>query len=221
MALPSESWQGYFLPVFQEARARGSDPLTYLDQSWSNGKLAGDLLGPFLRPDMQVLEIGSGLGRVSRHVVPQVAHLTCADILPEALDFLAQVLPSEGVTRHLLSGLDLQGLEDESFDLVYSFATFFHLDWELVVQYFREIGRVLRPGGRAVLEFMPWRGMDDVKKLAAKIEHHGGLGSYRRLLDTWRYVSPDMLSVLSQYLGFIVESEDVTAYRIRKPQNRK
>lgn len=166
---------------------------------------------------MQVLEIGSGLGRVARHVVSQVGHLTCADILPEALNFLAEVLPTEKVTLHPLSGLDLGGLRDQSFDLVYSFATFFHLDWELVVQYFHEIRRVLRPGGRAVLEFMPWRGPEDVEKLATKIERHGGLESYRQILGKWHYVSPDMLGVLSHYLGLVVESDDVTAYRFQKP----
>jgi SAM-dependent methyltransferase len=50
------------------------------------------------------------------------------------------------------NGLDLQPLEDASVDLVVSLVVFQHIpDPNITLGYIRDIGRVLRPGGRAAI----------------------------------------------------------------------
>jgi len=44
--------------------------------------------------------------------------------------------------------------DDDSFDMACSFAVFMHMQQAEIANYLREIGRVLRPGGRAVLTLM-------------------------------------------------------------------
>jgi ubiquinone/menaquinone biosynthesis C-methylase UbiE len=58
------------------------------------------------------------------------------------------------VRFHVVSGADLSPFADASFDLVVSCLVFQHIPGiEAVRSYLREIGRVLSPEGRAVLQF--------------------------------------------------------------------
>jgi SAM-dependent methyltransferase len=56
------------------------------------------------------------------------------------------------VSFRQLSGLDLEGIPDESVDVAYCTAVFMHLEeWERF-RYVTEMHRVLRPGGRAYFD---------------------------------------------------------------------
>jgi len=104
----------------------------------------------------------------------------------------------------------------EIFDCVYSFTAFFHFDFELVVSYFADIKRVLRPHGIAVIEFKQWKDKRDVQQLLDKIEHQGGLKIYHAELDKWRYVSKEMLAILCDFYDLEVVNHDVTKFTFRK-----
>ncbi|HEY4000378.1 MAG TPA: class I SAM-dependent methyltransferase, partial [Candidatus Xenobia bacterium] len=163
--------------------------------------------------------IGCGVGRVSRFVAGHCQHLTCSDILEQALDGCRQALAAHSNVDYVrTSGRDLQGFADASVDVVYSFTTFFHFDFELVVQYFAEIRRVLRSGGRSILEFKRWNGSDDVVQLLQKIQHCGGLSQYAAAVDKWRYVSRDTLALLCRYYGFVVLNDDTTRFTMAIPE---
>src|SRR5205823_11889407 len=87
----------------------------------------------------------------------------------------------------------------------------------LVVNYFCEIKRVLKPGGIGIIEFKRWVDKQDVTQLLEKIENQGGIKKYEAKIDKWRYVSKEMLDVLCDFYDLTVIDDDVTKYTFRKP----
>jgi SAM-dependent methyltransferase len=107
------------------------------------------LLGTFVEPGMRCLEVGAGLGSMSRWLVQQVGasgHVVASDKEPSALD-----APGCEVRRHdiVTDAPDALGLA--SFDLVYCRHVLEHLFAHSVLI----VGRLLelaRPGGTVVIE---------------------------------------------------------------------
>jgi SAM-dependent methyltransferase len=105
------------------------------------------------RPDDRVLEIGCSRGFLLQRVRRELAPLTIGiDLNPEA------------IANSVIDGsfvMDAQSLafEDESFDKLYSFHCIEHIPD--LPQALREMDRVLKPGGRALLVYPaePIRGL--------------------------------------------------------------
>jgi len=96
-----------------------------------------------------VLEIGVGMGCDHRRwALSEPRSLCGVDLTPRAVDFPRRQLTLEGLRSDMRVG-DAESLpfKDESFDLVYSWGVLHHSpDTQ---QAFREVWRVLRPGGVA------------------------------------------------------------------------
>jgi len=212
-------WRGYYDGYFELAESEGLQPVELLDRDWADGRdTAERCVLPYVDPNSSVLEIACGIGRVGRFVAPHCAAICCTDILDQALDECRANLSAFPHAKFVkTNGYDLDGFGDDSFDCVYSFTAFFHFDWELVVAYFVNIKRVLRPGGVAVIEFKRWEREFDVEQLLAKCVAVGGVQNYERQLDKWRYVSSQMLEVTCDHFGLEPVDRDVTHYTFRKP----
>ncbi len=109
---------------------------------------------PFVHPGAHVLEIGSGVGRVLAHLAPYVGRAIGIDISQVVVEESERVLAEfpNAEVRHG-DGASLAGVEADSIDLVYSVLCLIHVDKRSAFRYLREIRRVLKPGGRAVLQF--------------------------------------------------------------------
>ncbi len=101
----------------------------------------------------EVLEIGCGVGRVGAILAGRCRRWVGADVSENMLGHARRRLrdlPNIELVR--ISGWDLGGLPDASFDVVYSTIVFMHLDeWERY-GYVCEARRVLRPGGRLYID---------------------------------------------------------------------
>lgn len=214
----SAVWGAYFENYLRRADALDIHPLELLDQEWADGATTfNTCLLPHLTSDSIVLEIGCGIGRVSRFAAACCKKLVCTDIIDEALvEAKRNLREFQNVEFEKINGYDLAGFPDNSFDCAYSFTTFFHFDFELVINYFAEVHRVLKSAGLAVLEFKQWKGEADLVMLLDKIESQGGIRKYETDLDKWRYVSLDLLSTLCAYFGFRIEDDDLTRFTVRK-----
>ena len=212
-----EQWRGYYQSYFSKARQRRVQPVQILDEEWFDGCTTAMCVTPYLAESAQVLEIACGIGRVSRFVAPRCGYLHCTDILDEALAEARNNLADyPNVGFHKTNGYDLSIFDADRFDCVYSFTAFFHFDFELVVNYFAEIKRVLKPGGVGIIEFKRWTKEEDVQQLLDKIEEQGGIQKYERELDKWRYVSRETLNLLCGFYRLKVLDDDVTKYTFRK-----
>jgi ubiquinone/menaquinone biosynthesis C-methylase UbiE len=104
-------------------------------------------------PGDDVIEIGCGAGRVGRHLAPHCRTWTGADVSANMLGFARESLADlPNVHFQKLTGYDLSGVADASYDVVYCTGVFMHLDeWERY-RYVRDARRVLRAGGRLYVD---------------------------------------------------------------------
>ncbi len=194
-------WQGYFDGFWHWPERQGVDSRELLHKGGVEGKQEADgCVLPFISKNSQVLEIAAGLGRISRFVAPACRQLTCTDIHEQSIQGLRQNLAiCENVRVEMTNGYDLGTFASESFDCVYSFSAFFHMDLELVVNYFTEIARVLNPGGVGILQFKDMKAPKDLQELLEKITSSHGLARYEHKLDKWRYIALENLELLCRH----------------------
>ena len=122
---------------------------------WRGGEEALDFIldtvGVTIRPDETVVDIGCGVGRMTRALASRAAHIVGVDVSAEMLD------QAREANSHLVNvrwvhgdGRTLAGLADGSVDGCFSHVVFQHIpDREVTLGYVAEMGRVLRPGGWA------------------------------------------------------------------------
>jgi SAM-dependent methyltransferase len=111
-------------------------------------------LGVMVRPGDTVLEIGCGIGRMTRVLAGRAAAVLALDVSDEMLkrarDLNAHL---SNVSWLLGDGVSLAEVDDASVDACVSLVVFQHLpDAAIGLGYVREVGRVLRPGGWAALQ---------------------------------------------------------------------
>jgi SAM-dependent methyltransferase len=153
---------------FWDARAR-EDPYYYVDNRlaygepdleafWRGGEEVLDgvhaRLGVGVTPEHDVVEIGCGVGRLTRALAGRVASVRALDLSERMLaEARAQNPGLANVEWILGDGVSLTPIADASADVVHSYVVFQHIpDPEITLGYVREIGRVLRPGGWAAVQ---------------------------------------------------------------------
>jgi SAM-dependent methyltransferase len=114
-----------------------------------------------LIPDRSVLlEIGPGAGRWSRALLPRATRLILVDVSSRALELCrAEFAGATNVEYVLSAGSDLPGVASNSVDAVWSFDVFVHIAPADQAGYLREISRVLRSGGVAVIHHADGRNL--------------------------------------------------------------
>jgi len=149
---------------------------TDLEQFWATGPGVVDgvleLLGHELRADDDVVELGCGLGRLTRVLASRTSSVRALDVSGEMVRRAGELNEGlEDVEWLVCDGRSLTGVADASVDVFFSHVVFQHLpDPAITYDYIRDVGRVLRPGG--------WAGFQ-VSNDPSIHRRRGGLGSLR------------------------------------------
>jgi SAM-dependent methyltransferase len=145
------------------------DPFHYVDNReqlgspnqeafWAGGEQVVEQLfedlGVSLNGDEDVVEIGCGIGRLTRALAHRARSVQALDVSQVMLEHARSYNPALGNVHWIhCDGTTLAPLPDGSFDACVSFVVFQHLpDPNLTYGYVREMGRVLRPGGWAAFQ---------------------------------------------------------------------
>lgn len=101
-----------------------------------------------------VVEIGCGLGRVTRALAAHAGRVVAVDISPQMIERARELNRDlDNVAWLTGDGVSLAGVADSSADACFSHVVFQHLpDPAVTLGYVREMGRVLVPGGWAAFQ---------------------------------------------------------------------
>jgi SAM-dependent methyltransferase len=155
--MPSLDWNRKWGAMIAGFSPGGEEP--HFGDRWGDPHEFGPLLevrerfiDPWFRGGMRVVEIGSGGGRWTQFLQSAGA-LVVVEYNAESFDYLRARFPRLAFTPYRTSGYEIGGVADGWADFVFTFDVFVHLDPEGIEAYLREIERVLRPGGVAVVHY--------------------------------------------------------------------
>jgi ubiquinone/menaquinone biosynthesis C-methylase UbiE len=98
---------------------------------------------------MVMLEVGCGVGRMTRHLADIFGRVEAVDVSGEMIARARENLSQcPNVGLHETNGADLASFEDQVFDFCFSFIVFQHIpSRDVIVSYLGEVHRTLKPGG--------------------------------------------------------------------------
>ncbi|MBV9505733.1 MAG: class I SAM-dependent methyltransferase [Acidobacteriia bacterium] len=144
--------------------------------------------------DLRMLEIGCGVGRMTRMLSTIFGKVTGVDISDEMIrQARANTSDLSNVDLVVGDGCTLTALPDAAYDFAFSFIVFQHIPaYPVIASYCREVFRVLQPGG------------------LFKFQVQGHTGLRRSEMDTWLGypVSPTEAERLAAESGFAIERQD-------------
>ena len=108
----------------------------------------------------KVLELGCGIGRMTAALTRNFDRVVACDIDQAFLERCRQTVAQKGDVQKLRTSQVRDGHviqePDESVDLVFSYITLQHCSPDDATDLVRECWRVLKPGGRMILNFRTW-----------------------------------------------------------------
>jgi ubiquinone/menaquinone biosynthesis C-methylase UbiE len=128
------------------------------DAFWASGARDVDLVlgsvGVEIGSDDEIVEIGCGIGRLTRQLAERGRSVRAIDVSAEMLRQARTANPGLGNVEWIQGdGTGLTGIADASADACFSHVVLQHIpDPEVTLGYIREMGRVLRPGGWAAFQ---------------------------------------------------------------------
>jgi SAM-dependent methyltransferase len=120
------------------------DVVPYLDRT---------VFAPFFEQCDVMLEIGAGGGRFTEVLLPRCRKLIAVDTSPTMLEILRERFAGDiRLECQLVDGQGLGQIGDDSVDAAFSYGVFVHLQHWDIYNYLEELLRVLRPGGKALIQ---------------------------------------------------------------------
>lgn len=186
----------YFLPGEYEER------LSQL--RISRLEIANNVLAKLVKPDDEVLEFGCGHGLIVGAVAGFCNRAIGVDV-SQAILRVAEELNRDvkNVSYLRVSGLDIKPIADQSLTFVYSIECIQHIEKVHAVTFFYEFYRILKPNGRAFIQFPD---LTRQAELDSWIEGTWKIQSERPYSELTmmriRYYTPEEITILLTKVGF-------------------
>jgi SAM-dependent methyltransferase len=132
------TWFGYKKPPSEEFFETREDVVTLLREH-----------GCHQPGGSRMLEIGCGIGRMTRAFAELFEEVDAIDVSPEMVRQASENLQAYSNVRvRETNGTDLRCFGAETFDFCFCFLVFQHIpDYAITRNYILEVGRILKPGG--------------------------------------------------------------------------
>jgi len=149
-------------------------------------------------PSDHILEIGPGQGRWTQFLVPNARKLSVVDLSENCINHCRKRFSGvEHLQYFVNDGKSLEGIASHSVDFVFSFDSLVHAEYDVMCAYLQEFGRVLRPGGAAVIHHSNLASFENSVwiKLRNRLARYSGIPVRRKKSPHWRAstVSADLV----------------------------
>src|SRR3989338_6526496 len=106
-----------------------------------------------ISPGSNILEIGSGAGRFTIHLLKAEFKVTCVDLSEAQLKRLDEDsrkagIPADKLKAHCAAVEDMSNSAGDHYDVIIGFFILHHLDTDNLQAHFSEFRKLLKPGGR-------------------------------------------------------------------------
>ena len=121
---------------------------------WLSGKKQAEKLKDFVDKDSVVLNLGCGMGRIEKSLAGYCKEIYGVDVSGRMIRFARNSLRDyKNAFFYKNNGKDLSIFPADKFDFVFSIITLQHLEKEDAYIYLSEMYRVLKPSGKAYIQF--------------------------------------------------------------------
>lgn len=156
-------------------------------------------LKDYINKDSIVLEIGCGIGRISYYIAQTCKALISLDISHELLQIMHERLCINynffNINLFEGNGIDLNPIFDNEVDIVFEYIVFQHIpSQDIVRNYIKEINRVLKVGGVALLHGRDVQGVHTEDNFSGNTWHGAQFGP-KEIRD---YIQDTSLSIINE-----------------------
>jgi len=139
--------------TYKEALA-SDNPIYFIEKRWGDSTpYYIQFVEPYVlnRFDMDIMEIGAGFGRYTRHVLSVAKNIYAVDISDISRAFIAKVFTSKVLPMH---PNHIHSIPDDSIDLVFSFSTMLHFNRDDMIWYLDRVPSKMKIGSHFILHYM-------------------------------------------------------------------
>jgi len=115
------------------------------------------ILGEFIDENSRVLEVGCGTGYYGMHFADKCKEYAGIDLFPHHIEIFKRKIEDGGLNNlscNVGDATNLQGIEDDSFDVVMCLGPMYHLPPNMRESAFAECKRVCKPDGVIAFAFV-------------------------------------------------------------------
>ena len=172
--------------------------LEFIGNEWGALNDATDIINEYLleyvNKDSVVGEIGIGGGRIANLVAPKIKKLYGFDVAKQMLKNASKSLSNHTNIEYVhLNGSKFENNLESSFDMIYSFDVFVHLDLHNIWAYFKEIKKALKDDGKVFLHTSNLTTQAGWNRFKVQDRYWPG-GFY--------FITPEIIETLAKRAGF-------------------